>query len=94
MQAIANDSNRGGEVSITANPAISELLATCLADEKARLAAKIHGLYADVIERLQHNLNGYAANSPDKDEYELWEELFDADGGRHREFCYTNGTNY
>ena len=72
---------------MTANPTISEVLATYLADEKARLAAKTYGLYADVIELLQHSLNGYAANSLDKDEYELWKKLFNADDDPHREFC-------
>ena len=72
---------------MTANPTISELLATYLADEQVRLAAKTYGQYADVIELLQHSLNGYAANSLDKSEYELWEELFNAEGDKHREFC-------
>ncbi len=72
MQAFSNDNSRGGEAPMTANPTISEVLARYLADEKARLAAKTYGLYADVIELLQHSLNGYAANSLDKDEYKLW----------------------
>ena len=79
---------------MTANPTISEVLATYLADEKACLAEKTCGLYADVIELLQHSLNGYAANSLDKDEYELWEELFNADGDRHREFCEIFGPEH
>jgi hypothetical protein len=33
------------------------------------------------------DLNGYAANSLDKSQYELWEELFNAEGDKHREFC-------
>ena len=79
---------------MTDSPTISEVLAAYLADEKARLAAKTYGLYADVIGLLQHSLNGYAANSLDKGEYERWEELFDAEGDKHREFCEIFGPEH
>ena len=82
MPAFTNDNSPDGKT-----PTIAEVLAAYLADEKARLAAKTYGLYADVIELLQHSLNGYAADSLDKDGYKLWEDLFNADGDRHREFC-------
>ncbi len=94
MHTIANDNARAGEVSTTAKPTISEVLAGYLADEKARLAAKTYGLYADVIELLQHSLNGYAANSLDKGEYQLWQELFNAEGDKHREFCEIFGPEH
>ena len=94
MQAITNDNNGGDEASMAGSPTISEVLATYLADEKTRLAAKTYGLYGDVIELLQHSLNGYAANGLNKDEYELWEELYNADGDRHREFCEIFGPKH
>ncbi len=94
MQASANDNSPGGEAPITANPTISEVLAAYLADENARLATKTYGLYADVIDLLQHSLNGYAADSLNKDEYELWEQLFNAEGDRHREFCEIFGPEH
>ncbi len=50
----------GGEAATVANLTISTVLAAYLADEKARLAAKTYGLYADVIDLLQHSLDGYA----------------------------------
>ncbi len=87
MQGTTGDNTLGGEAAAVASPAISAVLAAYLADEEARLAAKTYGQYADVIELLQHSLNGYAANSLDKSEYELWEELFNAEGDKHREFC-------
>jgi hypothetical protein len=94
VQGTARENTHGGEASMTASPTISEVLAAYLADEKARLAAKTYGPYADVIELLQHSLNGYAANSLDKGEYELWEELFNADGDQHREFCEIFGPEH
>ena len=87
MQDPARDNTPGGETAAVASPTISAVLAEYLADEKARLAAKTYGLYADVIELLQHSLNGYAANSLDKGEYALWEQHFDAKGEQHGEFC-------
>lgn len=51
------DSTTGGEAPKITSPTISEMLAAYLADEKARLAAKTYGLYADVIELLQHSLS-------------------------------------
>ncbi len=94
MQGTDGDKTPGGEAAALAGPTISEVLAAFLADEKARLAAKTYGLYEDVIELLQHSLNGYAANSLDKGEYELWEELFNAEGDRHREFCEIFGAEH
>ena len=87
MQDPARDNTPSGETAAVASPTISAVLAEYLADEKARLAAKTYGLYADVIELLQHSLNGYAANSLDKGEYALWEQHFDAKGEQHGEFC-------
>ena len=89
----AHDKPRG-EAAAVASPTISAVLAAYLADEKARLAAKTYGLYADVIELLQHSLNGYAANSLDKREFALWEELFNAEGDRQREFCEIFGPEH
>ncbi len=94
MQGTAGDNMPGGESAAFASPTISAVLAAYLADEEARLAAKTFGLYADVIELLQHSLNGYAANSLDKDEYKLWEELFNAEGDQHREFCEIFGPEH
>lgn len=94
MPAFTNDNSPGGKTPKTVNPTIAEVLAAYLADEKARLGAKTYGLYADVIELLQQSLNGYAANSLDKDEYELWEQLFNAEGDRHREFCEIFGPEH
>lgn len=94
MQGTAGDNTPGGEAAAVASPAISAVLAGYLADEKTRLAAKTYGLHADVIELLQHSLNGYAASSLDKGEYELWEELFNSEGEQHREFCEIFGPEH
>ena len=94
MQSTVRDNTTGDEAPTVAGPTISEVLAAYLADEKARLAAKTYGLYADVIELLQHSLNRYAANSLDEGEYELWEELFNAEGDEHREFCEIFGPEH
>jgi hypothetical protein len=94
VQSTAGANSTGDEAPTGASPTISEVLAAYLADEKARLAAKTYGLYADVIELLQHSLNGYAANSLDEREYELWEEFFNAEGNEHREFCEIFGPGH
>ncbi len=57
MQDTARDSTTGGEAPKITSTTISEVLAASLADEKTRLAAKTYGLYADVIELLQHSLS-------------------------------------
>ncbi len=57
MKGTAGDNTTGAEAPTVASPTISEVLAAYLADEKARLAAKTYGLYADVIELLQHSLS-------------------------------------
>ena len=94
MQGTAGNNATGDEAPTVASPTISEVLGAYLVDEKARLAAKTYGLYADVIELLQHSLNGYAANSLNEGEYELWEELFNAEGDKHREFCEIFGPEH
>ncbi len=91
---MAGDNTPGGEATAVASPTISEVLAAFLADEKARLAAKTYGLYADVIDLLQLSLNGYAPNSLDKSDYKLWEALFNAEGDEHREFCEIFGPEH
>ena len=94
MQGTTGDNTLGGEAAAVANPTISEVLAAFLADEKARLAAKTYGLYADVVDLLQHSLNGYAANSLNKSDYELGEALFNAECDEHREFCEIFGPEH
>ena len=88
------DNTPGGEAATVASPTISTVLAAYLTDEKARLAARTYGLYADVIDLLQDSLNRYAANSLDKSDYKLWEALFDAEGDEHREFCQIFGPEH
>ena len=94
MQSMAGDNTPGGEAATLASPTISAVLAAYLTDEKARLAPRTYGLYAHVIDLLQHSLNGYAANSLDKSDYELWEEFFNAEGDKHREFCEIFGPEH
>ena len=86
VQAIANDKNRDSETP-TADPTISDVLAAYVADQKAHLSAESFDRCVAVLELLQDSLNGYAHNSLDKEKLELWEERFNAEGGRHQEFC-------
>ena len=64
---------------------IKEVLAAYLDDERARLAPKTFGYYASVIELLEHSLNGYAYESLELSELELWEHASDA--GNEEAFC-------
>ncbi len=64
---------------------IKQVLAEYLDDERARLAPKTFGNYENVIELLEHSLNGYAYQSLDQRDLERWERASDA--GNEEAFC-------
>ena len=89
----ANDNVAPGGAPGIADPTISAVLSDFLADEERRLAARTFRQYADVIELLQHSLNGYGPNSLDPAEHEIWETHYNAPDGKEREFCDIFGPN-
>ncbi len=70
-----------------ASPTIAEVLAQFLAEQKQRLAPKTFAQYESVIELLQDSLNRYAYQSLDKKQSKLFDQLYNAKGDDHREFC-------
>ncbi len=90
----ANDNLPPGGAPAIAEPTISAVLSAYLADEERRLAAKTYRQYADVIELLQHSLNGYGPNSLDADDHKNWEARYNAPDGREREFCEIFGPEH
>ena len=86
-----NDNSRQSGL---AEPAISDVLAAFLADEKERVRPDTFDLHAQAIELLQASLDGYAANSLEPEDHELWERHFNANGDQHREFCEIFGPEH
>lgn len=70
-----------------ASPTIGEVLAEFLAEQEKRLSRKTLAQHRSVVELLEHSLNGYAYQSLDEADAQLFHELYDAEGDEHREFC-------
>lgn len=70
-----------------ASPTIAEVLAQLLAEQKDRLAPRTFAQYRSAVEFLQHSLNSYAYQSLDKSAAKLFDQLYNAKGDAHREFC-------
>lgn len=70
-----------------AKPTIAEVLAQFLSDQRQRLAPKTFTNYQDIIELLEHSLNGYAYQSLSKGDAALFGRLHNAKGTERREFC-------
>jgi len=67
-----------------AQPTISEVLQEFLDEQRKRLKPRTFARYEDVIELLQHSINGYAYNSLDEEESALFDELYNE---QDIEFC-------
>jgi hypothetical protein len=61
-------------------PTIAVVLAQFLAEQEQRLAPKTVAQYRDVVELLQHHLNGYAYASLDELDAKRFERLQRASG--------------
>ena len=66
---------------------IKAVLAEFLADQRERLKPKTLRRYESIIELFKASMNIYASQCLDEDETALWDELFNAHGPDHREFC-------
>ena len=69
------------------SPTIAEALAEFLAEQQKRLSPRTFKGYRDVVDLLQHSLNGYAYQSLDKADARLFDRRYNAKGGEHREYC-------
>lgn len=70
-----------------ADKPVKAVLAEFLADQRNRLKPKTLSRYESIIELFEASMDGYAYQYLDEDEAALWDNLFNADGSEHREFC-------
>ena len=76
------------------SPTIAVVLAQFLAEQEQRLAPKTVAQYRDVVELLQHYLNGYAYISLDELDAKRFERLQHTTGDIPREFCQIFGPEH
>jgi hypothetical protein len=74
-----------------ADKPIKAVLAEFLADQRERLKPKTLRQYEAIIELFQSSMDSYAYQYLNEDESELWNDLFNARGSEHREFCQIFG---
>ena len=77
----------GGHAIKPADKPIKAVLAEFLADQRKRLKPKTLDRYESIIELFEASMDGYAYQYLDEDETALWEDLFNAGGPEHRDFC-------
>ena len=75
-------------------PTIAVALAQFLDEQERRLSPKTAAQYRDVVELLQHQLNGYAYLSLDELDAKRFERLQRATGDVQREFCQVFGPEH
>jgi hypothetical protein len=75
-------------------PTIAVALEQFLDEQECRLSPKTAAQYRDVVELLQHHLNGYAYLSLDERDAKRFERLQHATGDAQREFCQIFGPEH
>jgi hypothetical protein len=75
-------------------PTIAAVLAQFLGEQQQRLSPKTFAQYRDVVELLQHSLNGYAYQTLNELDAKRFDRLHKAPGDAHREFCEIFGPEY
>src|SRR5947208_527520 len=76
------------------SPTIAAVLAAFLAEQQQRLSPKTFAQYEDVVELLQHSLNGYAYLTLSGRDAQRFDQRFNAPGVAHREFCELFGPEH
>jgi hypothetical protein len=76
------------------SPTIAAVLAQFLDEQQERLSPKTFAQYQDVVELLQHSLNGYAYLSLNELDAKHFERLAHAPGEAHQEFCEIFGPEH
>ncbi len=66
---------------------IKAVLAEFLADQRKRLKPNTLNRYISIVGLFESLMDGYASQNLDDDEMALWDDLFNASGPKHREFC-------
>jgi hypothetical protein len=76
------------------SPTIAAVLAEFLDEQRQRLSPKTFVQYQDVVELLQHSLNGYAYLTLSKLDAKRFDRRFHALGDAPQEFCQIFGPEY
>ena len=76
-----------------AQPNIEQLLEQFLEDQASSLKPRTLARYRDVVQLLQHYLDGHAYQSLDKGESSLLDRHFEATGSNQRSFCRLFGAD-
>jgi len=74
-----------------AEKTIEAALDEFLKEQRERLKPSTMRKYEDIIELFQSCLDSYGHQSLDKQEYALFDQLYNAKGNEHREFCQVFG---
>ncbi len=74
-----------------ANPNIEEVLERFLEDCRRQLKSATMRKYEDIIDLFQDSMDGYAHQYLDKGEAAFFDNLYNAEGKAHREFCQIFG---
>jgi len=74
-----------------AEKTIEAVLDEFLEEQRKRLKPSTMRKYEDIIDLFQSFLDGYGHQSLDKQEYTLFDRLYNAKGDEHREFCQLFG---
>jgi hypothetical protein len=77
-----------------AQPTIAAVLAEFLEEQRQRLSPKTFTQYQDVVELLQHSLNGYAYLTLRELDAKRFDQRFKAPGDARGEFCELFGPEY
>jgi hypothetical protein len=77
-----------------ARPTIATVLAEFLTEQQQHRSPKTFAQYQDVVELLQHSLNGYAYLTLSELDAKRFDQRFKAPGDAHREFCEIFGPEY
>ena len=74
-----------------AEKSIEAVLDEFLEEQEKRLKPSTMRKYEDIIELFQSCMDGYGHQYLNKQEYALFDRLYNADGDEHREFCQVFG---
>jgi hypothetical protein len=76
------------------SPTVAAVLAEFLDEQRQRLSPKTFGQYRDVVELLQHSLDGYAYQYLNELDAKRFERLSRAPGGSGQSFCQIFGPEH
>ncbi len=70
-----------------ASPTITEVLGKFLEEQRMRIKSATFGKYEDIVYLFKESMNGYAYQSLDEKEEELFDHFYNLVGEEHWDFC-------